>query len=216
MSQVYAVLHDGNRNFLIGVKNGRGYYFHNSSPASRERGEIKPSGQPLNGGGLYALPGGHLEGGYTPANGALAEFLEEVNEDLAREKNVLNPDAYYGSDDYWGVYFQVTPILLEDLWRRGQANLVAGVAAANAVIAHRYDAHQYAQLTRDFPKSPMDNELHECVIGNLDRDWNVIEKWEKDRNLSWFYYILLNLKKYSLKGEPLGDHAPWLDAELSA
>jgi len=210
--QVYAVAHDGNGNFLLGRKNLRGYFFHTGTSASRTLGDIIPRGQELNGGGLPALPGGRLEAGCTPEEGAFAEFLEETNLDLNRMHPQLQPGIYQQSA-YAGVYFQVSAGTLDSAKQVVAANLAFGVTAAQRVIAGQYVQGDYARLMIDFPDAPMDNELEVCDLGNLTRDWPNIDKWKSNRSLSWYYYILLNLKKHSIDGAPLDGRVAWLDAE---
>lgn len=96
---VYAVVHDGQGNFLIAQKNEKGYFF------SSNGGKIVPDGQLLNGSGLSGFPGGGL-GTDNPTDGALREFWEETNVQLQNYNYQAQPEVYVG-DRYYGVYFNV-------------------------------------------------------------------------------------------------------------
>lgn len=191
-TQVYAVVHDGNGNFLMATKMQRGYFFHN--PAGG--GTIIPAGQPLNAGGRPAFPGGGLVG-QDPAAGARTEFLEETAMALGAA-TPQNPAPYHGGQgtnwDYYGVYFQLTPADLVTLSNFVQDHLAIGNRAAEAIIEEHFGPSEYPSLMADFPGCPADNELATAYLWNLQTNWVTIETWQNDPQLSWYYNILLNLR----------------------
>ncbi|HEX8391645.1 MAG TPA: hypothetical protein VF665_04730 [Longimicrobium sp.] len=188
-TQVYAVVHDGHQNFLLAIKNDRGYFFHNPNGPG---GAIVPAGQQLNGGGSYALPGGGLAG--APADGARQEFLEETNVDLAGFQFQLHPAAYNGVQspqwDYWGVFFQVSQDDFQTISSQVEANLDACTQASNAVRDGTYGAGQYVQLRAAFPGCPADDELDSIHEWNLAAQWPDIQQWQGSQTLGWYYNIL--------------------------
>jgi hypothetical protein len=190
-TQVYAVVHNGGGDFLLAIKNDKGYFFH--APV----GTIIPAGRPLNGGGNYALPGGGLNG--MPANGARAEFQQETNVGLSAFNTQLHPAAYHGVHspqwDYYGVYFRVSPQDFQTIYQRVDANLDRGTAAADAVRAGTYGAGQYGALLTAFPGCPADNELDSILEWNIAGNWATIQQWQGSQTLGWYYEILNYLRQ---------------------
>ncbi|HEX4952295.1 MAG TPA: NUDIX domain-containing protein [Thermoanaerobaculia bacterium] len=207
MPQVYAVVHDGAGKFLIAQKNCRGYFFHSSS---RSGGSVIRWGQPLNAGGLPALPGGRLEAS-NPAAGAAQELLEETGTDIGEvEGFAVSPATFQDRERfarYFGVYFQVTPealFLLPDVInaRLGRAKLAAEKVRTTPDLS-------YAALMVEFPESPADNELEQVSVWDLmnEADWAIISSWKDDPEIGWYYPILANLKA-KLSGKDLAGVSP--------
>jgi len=91
-TQVYAVIYDDARNFLVGRKNKFGYFFQTKG------GRLVPNGQKLNGSGKYCFPGGGLEG-KDASMGAQIEFFEETKTKIDLNTAKLQPKPYYNNDD---------------------------------------------------------------------------------------------------------------------
>ena len=188
-TQVYAVVHDGKGNFLLGYKNEKGYFFHPDT--------VIPAGKALNGGGLYAIPGGGFEGGGDPAIGGAKEFLEETNVELRNFPQTLSPPdkkwIFNSNWSYYGVYYNLGDHF-EEAVSAAANNLVAGYSAAEAVQQRAYGVGQYQELRAAFPGCPQDNELGTIQVWNISNDWAAISQWQNNSNLDWFYNILLYYK----------------------
>ncbi|MEM1323924.1 MAG: NUDIX domain-containing protein [Bacteroidota bacterium] len=182
---VYAVAFSKNGDFLLAKKNKKGYFF-------AEKKVILPTGQDLNGGGNYALPGGKLNRSEAPIDGARRKFFEETRFDIAPFPD--RPTPYRGAS-FFGVYFQLTVEDLASACAKIAINLTAGAQAAQAVINGRYGPGEYNALMAAFPDSPGDNELYSIKIWNLDANWDEIQSWEGHPDLGWFFEILLYLKE---------------------
>src|SRR5262245_6490337 len=146
--QVYLLLYDAKKSFLIAVKNKKSYFFHD--PKSKDGdGEIFPDGKDVNGGGLVALPGGRLSGA-DPVAWAITEFLEET-------QVALNPKFLTTSldqqDRYVAVFALCSTELLQTTLGYVQENLAFGIEAARAVQAKTYGKDQYKALRAAFPRS---------------------------------------------------------------
>lgn len=185
MAYVYAVLHNGNGDFIICRKNEKGYFFHNKSGTG---GSIYPNGVTLNGGGFYSFPGG------TPdVPGVVDGAREELEEEMAIEVGTgnLNP-AYYNGGKYYGVYFSIGKGYADTL-QQAKEHLAHGQAAALAVADGTYtQSSQYEAMLEAFNICPQDNEL------NGPESWNVFYDRDKIEALNkvptdWFYRIIMNL-----------------------
>ncbi len=191
---VYAVAHNGQGDFIIGFKNRFGWFFHTNGGVV-----LPPPGQQLNGGDDYVFPGGELEESEDPIVGAWREIFEETNEHLGGW--IAQPDLYEGQEPpgspeprirYYGVYFNIGDQLLP-LFETISGNLVAGGRAAQAVIRGEFQGN-YHGLLQAFDGCPPDNELNRAYLWNFRDDWQTIQGWQNDRNKSWYYYILNNLR----------------------
>lgn len=191
---VYAVVHDGRGDFIIGFKNRIGWFFHTNGGVV-----LTPPGQLLNGGDDYALPGGELGLLEDPVTGAWRELFEETNEHFSGWRQ--QPEVYEGREPpnsldpivkYYGVYLNVGNQLLP-FFEVTSRNLVAGRAAAQAASRGDYQG-DYNGLRAAFDGCPEDNELNRAYLWGLRRDWPTIQRWQNDRNKSWYYHILNNLR----------------------
>ncbi|NEO55963.1 MAG: NUDIX hydrolase [Okeania sp. SIO3B5] len=183
--QTYAVAHDGSGNFFIGTKNQRGYFFCSNNSVVR-------AGQPLNGGGKTALPGGRLEAGTTPEQGAFDEFLEETGV-LLPQQTQLSPKIYEQTGQYYGVYFRVDPQALKDINTQAARNIQEGQRAIPGIQNGTITTCN--QIRNSYPLSPLDNELARGELWNFERDRQKIDALRNDRDTNWFYFILDNLRR---------------------
>ncbi|MCC5636986.1 NUDIX hydrolase [Nostoc sp. CHAB 5844] len=193
---VYAVAHDMQGNFIIAKKNILGYFFHEKG--HDDIGDIYPDGRRLNGRGKNAFPGGEMEEG-SAFLAAYREFFEETNINMSDFTVSIEP--FEGHDEiknskviYYGVYFYFDTEKLRRLLTRVNQNLEAGKIAADEVRDRRYRKEDYMGLRRDFPDSPIDNELEYAEQWNLEDRWQTITRWRNDDDLNWFYKILTNLR----------------------
>ena len=78
-------------------------------------------------------------------------------------------------------------------------NLPEGLKAATEVAGRRIK--QYSEIHRRFPHAPLDNELAWAHIWDVKdpTDWSLVEMWQSDIDLSWYYHILFYLKHTILK-----------------
>jgi hypothetical protein len=188
MPLVYAVIHNGNGDFIICTKNLKGYFFHNADDGV----SIIPAGQPLRGGGLHAFPGGTPEVG-----GIIDGAREEAEEELAIELGTGNntPAPYTGlGGDYYGVYFNVGHGF-EQTFTEITTHLQNGRNAAQAVVAGRYTRNdQYEELMQAFAICPPDNELASAEVWNVFYNAAQIDALRLSRNTNWFYNMIINLE----------------------
>jgi 8-oxo-dGTP pyrophosphatase MutT (NUDIX family) len=191
--QVYAILYDKVGNFLIATKFKKGYFFLKKEG---DGGEIVPDGQPLNGGGKYAFPGGELEfkdDKKGADEGAKKEFFEETNLKLPDSLPCLAQRWKHNERwAYWGVFYEV-----EDLWELYPIiteNLLAGFNAALDVQNKIFSKGQYDLLREKYPSAPVDNECQTIDILNIYEAWDEIHRWKDDQDLGWFETILAHLK----------------------
>ena len=189
MAQVYACVHDGLGNFFIGVKNKVAYFFHSNG------GKVYPSGTPItNGPGDPALPGGKLE--YNdPAIGAAEELLEETGVQIRDFAPNLKPDEWHKKPDgneYYGVYFQVSPEQFKSIVESANSNIKTGVTVAEQIA--KGVIKSYAAIHQAFGSCPLDNELASGLVLNITTDWEKIKTFESKDTTSWYFDILLNLK----------------------
>jgi 8-oxo-dGTP pyrophosphatase MutT (NUDIX family) len=193
MAQTYAVVYDSSGNFFIAVKNTRSYFYHSDSDAD---GTIYPCGFPVtNGPGLRALPGGKLTAS-DPAIGAANEFAEETGVELRDFNLKLLPEAWHAKDgklEYYGVYFHVSPEIFEEISNSAIANLETGVTVSDEIQNRQIQA--YADIVKQFPSCPKDNELASGVVWNLEHNWADIAKLDA-RGTDWFYVILKHLRDH--------------------
>ena len=193
--QVYAVYYEASGRFLLGFKLQLGYFFYNPKTGGR----LVPKGQGLNGGGKYALPGGKLEAKEKVIDGARREFFEET---AARIEAIQTNDQRFKDPDhdldYAAAFFRIQPEIFDTTTLAIiNTNLPAGLEAMAAVKDGRIK--QYAEIERVFEASPQDNELETAEVWNVRTDWDEIAKWPADKDLSWYYEILLYLKDTVLK-----------------
>jgi ADP-ribose pyrophosphatase YjhB (NUDIX family) len=193
--QVYAVYYEASGRFLLGLKLQLGYFFYNPKTGGR----IVPRGQGLNGGGKCALPGGKKEANETVIDGARREFLEETAAGIV----AIRADEHQFKDhkhdlDYATAFFRIQPEIFDTTTLAIiKTNLPAGLEAMAAVKDGRIK--QYAEIERRFGASPQDNELETAEVWNVQTDWDKIAEWRADKDLSWYYEILLYLKDTVLK-----------------
>jgi hypothetical protein len=188
MALVYAIIHNGNGDFIICTKNVRGYFFHSNAGG----GSIIPAGQLLRGGGLNAFPGG------TPDVGGIVDGArEEAEEELAIELGTgnNNPATYIGNGgEYYGVYFNVG-VSFDDTRAEIAAHLLNGRNAARAVVAGHYTQNdQYEELMNNFSVCPPDNELASAEVWNVFYNSAEIDNLRRSRYTDWFYNMIINLE----------------------
>ncbi|HVU95430.1 MAG TPA: hypothetical protein VHE34_09405 [Puia sp.] len=197
MPQVYAIVHNGLGDFIIAVKNRKGYFFHTSIEPLR--GCVYYDGVDItNGGGRYALPGGKLEAEIiNPATivaGAIQEMLEETT--VVLDPASAQPAYFAGEGNrYYGVYFGVAGEAFNTVANTIREKLQRGQAAVDAILRHTWHGN-YDRLIREFA-CPLDNELERSVVWNLVRNWPDIAELELRRETDWYYYILLHLRDTS-------------------
>ncbi|MDR6502025.1 NUDIX hydrolase [Burkholderia sp. DN3021] len=194
MAQTYAVVYDTSKNFFIAVKNTSGFFFHTDNNGN---GNIyPPDGTPIrNGPGEPALPGGGLAANTDPAIGAANEFQEETGVELRKFDGKLMPKEWHhgtGKSEYYGVYYQFSNAVFNDISGKAIANLKTGADAAAAIGNGRIGT--YKDIFKIYPNCPKDNELATGSIWNLDRDWSKIQALNNSQSTNWFYIILKNLK----------------------
>jgi len=190
--QVYAIVHNGQGNFLIALKRQRGYFFHDPSGVGGTTYPPPHKGIVLKGAAQRAFPGGKLEAD-TMQDGALTEFFEETNVQLTDYEYRQEPDIFE-RQGYCGVYFTVGD-KLNDLRVAIQANLAMGNGAAVAVQKRSWETETYDKLRTAFQGCPQDNELDSIYEWNLINNWATIEQWSNPNSgLDWYFYILENLK----------------------
>ena len=197
MPQVYAIVHNGLGDFIIAVKNRKGYFFHTSIEPLR--GCVYYDGVDItNGGGRYALPGGKLEAAIVnPATivaGAVQEMLEETT--VILDPATAQPAYFTGEGDrYYGVYFLVAGEAFNAVAATVRDRLQRGQAAVNDILRHIWHGN-YDRLIREFT-CPLDNELERSLVWNLVSNWPDIAELEHRRETDWYYYILRHLRDTS-------------------
>ncbi|VWC18397.1 NUDIX hydrolase [Burkholderia lata] len=193
MAQTYAVVRDSSKNFFIAVKNTKGFFFHTDNNGN---GVIYQNGTVIkNGPGESALPGGGLAANTDPAIGAANEFQEETGVELRNFDGKLMPKEWHGVTgkyEYYGVYYQFSSAVFNDISSRAIANLRTGADAAAAIRNGKIKT--YKDIFKTYPNCPGDNELATGSVWNLDRDWSRIQALNNSQSTSWFYEILKNLK----------------------
>lgn len=189
--QVYMLLYDEKKSFIMCHKNKVAYFFHDPKGPG---GTIYPKGFPIkNGPGDYALPGGRLED-KDVVEGAYKEWLEETNV-------ALNPAFLKFSldqqKDYVAARGRGTTDFLVGVFNSVTRNLATGAQAAQAVADGKYGAGQYDALREAYPGCPKDNELDQAWLMNVndEKDWKLISSWKGDKVIGWYYEILLRLKE---------------------
>ncbi|NEO99340.1 MAG: NUDIX domain-containing protein [Symploca sp. SIO2E9] len=191
--QVYAVYYEQSGRFLLGSKLKKGYYFYNSSTG---KGEIKPNGQPLNGGGNFALPGGKREGTEPITTAARREFTEET---AAIIKEIETKEQTFSSGAYSAAYFKIADSNFNTtVTNIIKTNLPQGLKARDDIINRTITA--YNQIHQKYPQAPQDNELEEAYVWDVTdpEDWAQILKWKDDPVIGWYYEILEYLKLHIL------------------
>jgi 8-oxo-dGTP pyrophosphatase MutT (NUDIX family) len=137
---VYAVVYSSTaRKCLVFEKKEMGYYFglktgtvgkpRASGGISLEGGGIYyPKGGRLNGSGKNCFPGGGLQGGEHPIDGAVREFKEETGVDLVifKEQGIL-----FDGRLYYAVFFDVDERTFDRIFQQCQANIVAKEGAVD-------------------------------------------------------------------------------------
>jgi hypothetical protein len=193
MAQTYSVVYDVSKNFFIAFKNTAGFFFHTGNNGN---GDIYPKGFPIkNSPGEAALPGGALAANTNPAIGAANEFQEETGVELRKYNEKLAPKEWHdgtGKTEYYGVYYQFSSAVFNDISSQATANIKTGVSAAKDVRDEKIKT--YKDIFKKYPNCPPDNELATGLVWNLDRDWSEIQALNKSQSTSWFYIILKNLK----------------------
>ena len=206
MPLVYAVVHNGYGDFMICMKNQRGYFFHNKNGPG---GKTFQQGRFLRGGGFRCFPGG------TPdLPGVIAGALEELEEEtgIILQQGQAVPQYYSGVSgqyQYYGVYFDVGqqyPTILNTM----ATNLYSGQQAAASVAQGNFN-NQYTQLRQYYAGCPMDNEVNSPVSWNLILDHAQIAALSTNQATDWFYNIIMNLQQQlfpvtiqELNGQPAG------------
>lgn len=206
--QAYAVVYEGQGQFLLARKLAKGYFFHDKG------GRIVKAGQNLNGGGKYALPGGKKEPGASYLDTAEKEFREETGQALTgRYDKVALPGAPWDgglSRDgrthfyYIAAYFKVSPQTLSTLITTiTRQNLPASRQVVDAIVngtkVNNITIGRYSDIKRAAPLCPEDNELDTVDPWDLLGRWGTIDTWKTDGDLGWYYTVLKYLKDNILK-----------------
>jgi 8-oxo-dGTP pyrophosphatase MutT (NUDIX family) len=191
--QVYAVYYEASGRFLLGLKLAKGYFFYNSRTC---QGALVPTGQPLNGGDNYALPGGKREGQEFVVAAAGREFFEETGIPIV----ALRSEEHLFSDAYGAAFFQVDL----ELFNKSAVGIIdvhlpAGLLAKDDVAAGRIA--QYSQIRERFSGATLDNELATGYVWDVNdaRDWSIIITWKDDPVIGWYYEILSYFKTVILR-----------------
>lgn len=190
MPQTYAVVYVENGDFIIAKKNELGYFFQ-----SQTGGDIYPNGFPIrNGPGLSALPGGSFPNGTDPAIGAGNEFWEETGVQLRSfEQKVQSVQFLDRGHYYYGVYYKLSQNDFFSVFNHASNS----IQIANQLVASDIQTGiitNYSQISRLYPRCPLDNELASCQIWNLYRDWSEIQALNYNQSTNWFFEILDYLK----------------------
>ena len=193
-TQVYAVIYDDNKDFIIARKNKLGHFFHTGG------GTLNLPGKSLNGGGKACFPGGKLEV-KDPVAGALMEMEEETNVSVNKAVFTVRPDAYYREVDgnwaYWAVFFKAPDPSdknlhqLTDILKGMRENLGYRAHASADVVSKKIT--KYPDIRAKYPNCPADDELDTCDIVNL-KDINKYFN-AKDNDTDWFLDMVTHLTR---------------------
>ncbi|MDO1529819.1 NUDIX domain-containing protein [Fulvimonas sp. R45] len=182
--QVYACVYTANGDFLLGTKPALGYYFSSGG------GSLHPNGQPLNGGGRYALPGGRRERGESTRDGAAREWQEETACPMSINQ---------ASSHEWGTAYGAGYFRQPDGDLQGMLDLITNDVLPAAALAVRDITNgtitAYPQIFALFPDAPADNELAAMTLWNVVTDWARIQQWDGDPTIGWYYNILKYLRE---------------------
>ncbi|MEU3352422.1 NUDIX hydrolase [Streptomyces sp. NPDC037389] len=200
---VYAVMHDGNKNFLMFKKNTMGYFY--KGRATQSSGIRIP-----HGGGKCALPGGGVDeypkipveedGQGNPkcqkeriSKEAIREFREETAAGISGLQCVCRGWKHYGRKRcyYYGVYFLCTPEQLIDGHAAVAKTLEVGAIASQSVKNGAIPEGRI--IAEHHCPAPLDNELCSVEKWNFTEKRSLIRSWRTDNDLSWFTVILENL-----------------------
>ncbi|MFH8751878.1 NUDIX hydrolase [Streptomyces rimosus] len=195
----YAVVHDGNKNILMFRKNQRGYFFRWKA--------IKRQGKELHGGGKWSIPGGKVDSRPRPNETdqqwkervtpeAVREFEEETRTNISALPSTCQrwwDDALHAY--YYGTYFECIPDQLKDSLDGFAPVLAAGKNAHDLIRNGKIHEGFDVRLIEGCGIAQRDDEQESVEIWNIDAKWNEIETWTADRDLSWFYQILLKMRQ---------------------
>ncbi len=184
ITQVYAVVFDKEGDFLIGKKREKGYFFANGNT-----GEIVKDGQPLNGGGKDALPGGKKKNGEAIDIAAAREFEEETGHKIGTDLTIR---ACF--EGYAAAYYKIG----EEAFGALKDQIVRSLAEAGEAVGkiEAGEITEYENIYSEFPACPADNELDSIDSWNINTDWERIEDLQKDTATNWYYEILKYLKDH--------------------
>jgi 8-oxo-dGTP pyrophosphatase MutT (NUDIX family) len=210
--QCYIVLYSSEGCFLTFTKRTRSYFFHNSDGSG---GVIYPNGVALNNGpGLFAFPGGALDDGEQPFEGCLREFIEEcgaqisfgffpLNEPQTLEtlSNVTIDGNQYNiiysilntvNNDYCVLYLEFENTDLEQI---ETIILDTNFEDASNAVAEIIDGNfgSYDAIFNIYPFCPLDNELRDIEIWQIQNQINEIELLNQNQATGWYYNMIVYL-----------------------
>ena len=211
--QCYTILYTGTGYFLTFVKRTTAYFYHN---ADGQGGTLYEQGLPItNGPGLFAFPGGRLDQGETPTEGCLREFTEECgskisfsynaagtqvesiifndanNQQVAEEYDILHSQIN-GTADYQALYLQVSD---EDLNQIEMVIMDTNLEENSNAAAEVSDGNfgTYDAIFNTYPFCPLDNELSEANVWQVQQDINQIQALNANVQTDWYYAMIVDL-----------------------
>lgn len=214
--QCYTILYTDSGHFLNFVKRSTAYFFHNATGTG---GTLYPNGVAItNGPGLFAFPGGALDNGEVPFQGALREFTEECGSQIWFQYNpptgyqinqlaniifdtpgttgvytpypILNAQINQTSN-YYALYLQVSDDSLNQIELIMGTNLEENSSAAAEVIDGNFGT--YDAIFNYYPYCPPDNELSEANIWQVQQDIDEIRALQANTQTDWYYDMIVYL-----------------------
>ncbi len=210
--QCYIILYSNEGRFLTFTKRTMAYFFHNANGIG---GTIYPYGVPINNGpGLFAFPGGALNVGEEPFRGCLREFVEECGaqinfgylplnqpQSLATLNNVtidghqytiLNNTLNTIVNNYYALYLQFDDADLEQIEAIVlETNLENNANAAAEVRDENFGT--YDAIFNIYPFCPLDNELDDCNLWQVQDEINPIRLLNQNEATDWYYDMIVYL-----------------------
>lgn len=204
--QCYIILYSHEGYFIIFEKREEGFFF---------QGVIYPPNGILipiaNGAGLYAFPGGALNVGEQPFEGCLREFTEECGADIVfgyghqapslltlttltingSIYNILSNDLNTVTGNYHTLYLQFNT---DDL-RQIQNIVLNNIEQANQVRRdiHYNEIRNYNQIFIGYPFCPLDDELGNSQLWQVQREINEIRLLRQSQYTNWYYDMIVYL-----------------------
>lgn len=210
--QCYIILYSNDGRFLTFTKRNMAYFFHN---ANGQGGAIYPHGLPINNGpGLFAFPGGKLDKGEVPFQGCLREFIEECGSQinfgylplnqprtLATLNNVTINGHHFNitgntfntiATNYCALYLQFDAAVLEQIEAIILDTNLENAANAAAEIRDE-NFGTYDAIFNIYPFCPLDNELDDCNLWQVEDEINQIRLLNQNPATDWYYNMIVYL-----------------------